>query len=103
MSPSAFVEHMEKRFYWILAKDPDSGKPFLIAGGNTEAIAREKGFEMLGGIDFEIRGLRTRNLAMASAEIRGKRLEDTHSLRKASERIGHDRSIRRMMRRRRTE
>ncbi len=71
----------------------------LIAGGNTEDEAREKAFTTLGGIDFEIRGLYTRNLQRASAIVRGKRLEDTHSLRSARERIGHDGSLRRMVRR----
>lgn len=88
-----------RTFYWILCKDPDTGRPFLIAGGDTEDEAREKGLSTLSGIDFEIRGLRTRNLAAASSMIRGKRLEDTRSLRTAREKIGHDRSVRRMMRR----
>lgn len=83
-----------------MCKDPDSGKPFLIAGGNTEEEARQKGLDMLSGIDFEIRPLPTRNLSTASAMIRGKRLEDTHSLKQASERLGHERSLRRLKRRR---
>ena len=89
-----------RKYYWIVTTDPDTGKPYLIAGGNTEEEARSKGFEMLGGIDFEIRGLPTRNLSRASSMVRGKRLEDTHSLRKARERLGHDKSLDRMKRRR---
>lgn len=88
-----------RKFYWILARDPDTGKPFLIAGGEDEESAREKGFTTLGGIDFEVRGLYTRNLSRASSIIRGKRLEDTHSLRSARERIGHTKSLSRMIRR----
>lgn len=96
----SMVEESRRLYYWILARDPESGKPFLIAGGNTEQEAREKGLEMLAGVDFEIKGLPTRNLSRASSIIRGKRLEDTHSLRSASEKIGHDRSVRRMMKKR---
>ena len=88
-----------QRYWWIICKDPDTGKPFLIAGGNTEEETRQKGMEMLGGIDFEVEDLPTRNLSRASSIIRGGRLEDTHSLRQAKERLGHDRSIKRMMRR----
>lgn len=90
-----------KLYYWILAKDPDTGRPFLIKGGWSEPEAREKAFEMLGGVDFEIRGLRTTNQDAASAIVRGKRLEETHSLKQASARIGHERSVRRAMKRRR--
>lgn len=82
----------------MLARDPDTGRPFLIAGGATEEDARQKGLECLSGIDFEIRALYTRNLAKASQIIRGKRLEDTRSLRQAKQRIGHERSLRRMRR-----
>lgn len=90
---------MHTKYYWILCKDPDTSKPFLIAGGNTEQEARDKGLEMLGGLDFEIRELPTRNLAQASSIIRGKRLEDSHSLREARQRIGHNKSLTRLKRR----
>jgi len=95
------MENRRQRYYWLVAKDPDTGKPFLIAGGNTEEDARAKGIDMLSGIDFEIRSLPTRNLSRASSMIRGKRLEDTHDLRSAKERLGHERSADRMVRRRR--
>ncbi len=87
---------MGKNYYWLICADPDSGKPFLIAGGDTEEEARQKGLEMLGGIDFEIRKLPTRNLAQASSMIKGGRLEDTHSLKRASQRLGHDKSLKRL-------
>jgi hypothetical protein len=87
-------------FYWLLCRDPDTGKPFLIAGGDTEDAARSKGLECLGGIDFEVRRLPTRNLARASSMIRGVRLEETHSLKKASQKLGHTKSVRRMLERR---
>lgn len=87
-------------YYWILARDPDTGKLNLIRGGWSEEEARQKGLEMLAGIEFEVRGLRTTNIATASSIIRGERLERTHSLKKASERIGHEKTVRRMRRRR---
>lgn len=89
-----------RKYYWLLCVDPDTRKPVLIFGGNNEDEARSKGLEMLGGIDFEIRALPTRNLQMASAMIRGQRLEDTQSLRKARERLGHDRTLDRIRKRR---
>jgi len=84
-------------YFWLVAKDPESGKPYLIAGGKTEEEARQKGLEMLGGIgaDFNIRRLPTISLAAASSMIKGRRLEKTKSLRKATERLGHNRSLRR--------
>jgi len=85
--------------YWITAKDPETGKPYLIAGGRTEEEARQKGLEMLGGIDFNIRRLPTINMAAASAMIKGRRLEKGKNLRKATERIGHNRTLRRRQRR----
>lgn len=90
----------ERTFYWLLCKDPEDGNPFLIKGGNTEQEARQKGLEMLGGLDFEVRGLRTTNLGTASAMIRGTRLEDTHDLHRSRQRLGHDRSLRRFLQRR---
>ena len=89
-----------RKYYWLVCKDPDSGKVFLIAGGDTEEEARSKGLEMLGGIDFEIRPLSTRNLQSASSMVRGKRLKDTHSLHKAKERLGHNKSLDRLKKRR---
>lgn len=92
---------MRRDYWWIITRDPETKQPFLIAGGDTEDEARHKGLETLGGIDFEVRALPTRNLARASSMIKGRRLEKTHSLRKASQRLGHDKSVRRMQRRRR--
>ena len=92
---------MSRTYYWLVTTNPDTGKPYLIYGGETEAEARQQGLDMLGGIDFEIKPLRTRNLQTASSMIRGKRLESTHSLSKASERIGHNRSLERLVKRRR--
>lgn len=87
-----------EEYYWITAVDPDTGKPYLIAGGNTEEIARQKGLEMLGGLDFRIRKLPTRSLSHASSLLKGNRLEKTHSIHKAAERLGHEKSVKRMRR-----
>lgn len=86
-------------YYWLVCRDPDTGKPYLIKGGDSETEAREKGLEMLSGIDFEIKALPTRDTSAASAMIRGKRLEDTHDLRSARQKLGHERSIDRMRKR----
>ena len=89
-----------RRYYWLVCRDNKTDRIYLIAGGKNEEEARSKGLEMLGGIDFEIKALPTTNLQSASSMIRGKRLEDTHSLNKAKQRLGHDRSINRLKRRR---
>jgi hypothetical protein len=85
-----------KYYYWLVCSD--SGKKFVIYGGLTEDDARAKGLEELSGINFEIRRLPTRDRDAASAYIRGKRLEETHSLKKASQRLGHEKSIARLHR-----
>lgn len=85
---------MKRYHYWLLCKDED-GKPFLVYGASTEEECRQKGLEMLGA-EFEIRRLPTKNLASASQMVKGRTLEETHSLKKASHRLGHDKSVRRM-------
>ena len=97
------MQESRRKYYWLICKDPETKKVFLIAGGSTEEEARQKGLEMLSGIDFRIEGLPTRNLQTASSIIRGKRLEDTHSLQRARERIGHSKSIERYKRKQRRE
>jgi hypothetical protein len=89
---------MPRRYYYWLVAQAD-GKPYLVFGGDDENTARNKGLELLGGLNFEIKRYPTRDLGAASAFFRGKRLDETHSLRKSSERIGHDRSIARLKRR----
>jgi len=84
-----------EEYYWLTAKDEETGKSYLIAGGVNEEEARQKGLEMLSGLDFRIRKLPTRNLQRASSLLKGNRLEKTHSLHKAAERLGHERSVRR--------
>ncbi len=86
-----------KYYYWLIAQS--EGKPYLVFGGASEEEARRKGLDLLGGLDFEIKRYPTRDLGAASAFFRGKRLADTHSLRDSSKRIGHDRSLARLKRR----
>jgi hypothetical protein len=88
-------EDGHKYYYWLTCTD-EAGKHFLIFGGNTESEARMKGLEELGGINFDFRRLPTRSLPRASTLIHGRRLEKTHSLKKASEKLGHDKSLKRM-------
>jgi hypothetical protein len=99
-------ERQDRRnwYYWLIAKD-ENGKPYLIAGGKTEEDARQKGLEMLSGqgLDFEVRRLPTTSLPTASSMIKGRRLEKTKSLGKATEKLGHDRSLRRRSTRRRPD
>lgn len=90
-----------RKYYWLVCQDPETNQPYLIFGGNTEDEARQKGLDVLVGLNFEIRPLATRNLQMASSMVRGKRLDETKSLTEAKKRLGHDRSIKRMRRRRR--
>lgn len=89
-----------KQYYWIVARDPDTNKPYLIFGSDRdEASARQKGLEMLGGLDFEIKCYPTKDLGSASAYFRGKRLEHGAGLKASTQRIGHDRSLRQRQKR----
>ena len=90
---------MPKYYYWIVAKD-ESGKSYLLFGSDkSEEDARQQGLEILGGADFEIKRYNTSSIQTASSIIHGNRLKETHSLKDASRRIGHSRSIERMKRR----
>ncbi len=94
---------MDNYYWWITAVDAESGKNYLIAGGRSEEEARQKGLEMMGGVDFQIRRLPTRNLSRASSLLKGDKLEHTKSLHEAAQRLGHDKSIDRLKRRRLTQ
>lgn len=95
--PMRPVRH-RRQYWWIVAQD--EGKPYLILGGSSEQESRQKALEMLGGLDFSLREFPTMDRNSASAMLRGKRLEDTHSLHESGRRIGHEKSIRRLRRRR---
>ncbi len=86
------------RYYWWIVAICES-KPMLIFGSDrSEDEARQKGMELLAGTNFEIKKLPTRDQGRASALLRGKRLEDTHDLKTASQRLGHEKSIARIKR-----
>lgn len=89
------------RYYWWLVTQDEDGKPYLIFGSDKgEDDALQNGREMLPGTSFEVRKLPTRNLQRASSLLRGSRLENTHSLKEASKRLGHEKSVARLKRKR---
>lgn len=90
---------IRRQYWWIVTHD--QGKPYLVFGGADEEESRRKGLEILGGMDFELKRYPTRDLDAASSFYRGKRLDETHSLHDAGARIGHDRSVARMIRNKR--
>ncbi len=91
---------MERSCWWLVTRD-ESGKTFLVFGSNKgEEEARQKGLEMLSGLDFEIKRLPTSSLSRASSLLKGDKLERTRSLKEAGRRLGHSRSLRRSLRKR---
>jgi len=92
---------MKKYHYWIVARD--EGKPYLIyacPSHEGEEVARQKGLEMMGGLNFEIKRYPTMDRDTASAFYRGVRLEKGEGLKRASQRIGHEKSLNRLRKRR---
>ena len=87
-------------YFWVVARDAETGKRYLVVGGDTEDEARRQGLELLGGVDFEIKEFNTRDINRASSFLRGQRLAQTHSLKEASRRIGHEKSLQRFKQRR---
>ena len=87
----------EREHWWIIARE--NGKPYLIyacPARDGEESARQKGLELLGGIDFQLKKYPTRDVGRASSLYRGVRLENTHSLKESSRRIGHNKSLKRL-------
>jgi len=85
-------------FYWLYGRNPEDGKGFLIYAcpdREGESTARTRGFEMLGGMDFKIKRLPTRDIGSASAMIRGVKLDTGMGLRRAQQRLGHDKTVKR--------
>lgn len=97
---------MREYHWWIVSKD-ETGRPYVIYGApdfgssGGEDVARAKAFEMLGGMDFELRRLATRNLSAARAFIAGNRLESGLGLRESTRRQGHEKSLAKLKSRRR--
>ena len=80
---------MNTRYYWWLVTRQD-GKDTIIFGSDLSAEnARQKGIEILGGLDFEVCKLPTRDLGKASSLWKGRKLDRTHSLKKSTERLRH--------------
>jgi len=92
---------MREYHYWIYALDGD--KPYLVyacPAREGENKARIKGLELLAGVDFTIKRLPTRDVGKASQMIKGStRLPETHSLKESTRRIGHNKSLKRRLRR----
>ena len=92
-----------KYHYWITAVDPENNnKPYLLyacPARDGEETARQRGIELLSGLDFQIKRFKTSDIGDASSMLRGKRLESSHSLREAGRRIGHSKSLKRLKRR----
>ena len=94
---------MRQFHFWISTIDPETGKRYLIYGcperGGGENEARQKGMEMLSGLDFKLHRFPTMDKDSASAMLRGKRISAGQPLGEVSRRIGHERSLRRLKRR----
>jgi hypothetical protein len=88
-----------REYHWWIITHDETGKPFLLYGDIDESRARSKGLELLAGADFELKRFPTRDIGAASAMYRGKRLEQTHSLKTATERLGHEKSLKRSQQR----
>ena len=56
--------------YWLLFHNGKK-KMYLVYGGATRDIANKKGLEMWGSVEYEIKRLPTRNLALAASLMRG--------------------------------
>lgn len=78
-----------REYWWLVARD-EHGKTVLIFGSDrSEEDARQRGLEMLSGLDFAVKRLPTRDLGRASSLLKGNRLEEAHSLRDATQRLRH--------------
>ena len=93
---------MRQKHYWIVAEE--EGKPYLIYGGITEEAARQKGMEMMSGLglDFTIKMFPTRNLDSARSMLYGRRADGQRQLGEATKRQGHEKSINRLAKKRKT-
>ena len=77
-----------RNHYWLTGKGED-GKPFLIDRGSAEDEARQKGFETLGGLNFEVKMFPTSDMARASSMFKGNRLNTERNLKNAMQRVRH--------------
>lgn len=97
---------MPREYHWWIGAVSDDGKQVLIYGApdrgsaGGEDMARSRAFEMLSGMDFELRKLPTRNMGTASALWRGKRLAQGEGLQASLQRQTHERGLSRWKQRR---
>lgn len=86
--------------WWAVTKDSNS-RPYLVYlcpdkdGG--ESLARQRGIELMRGLDFELVRYRTYNIAQARAFLAGKRLQSGIGLQESSRRQGHEKSLARLV------
>ena len=99
---------MARQYHWWIVSRDEDGRPYVIYGApdfgsnGGEDVARTKAFEMLGGLDFSLKRMDTRNLDAARARAAGSWLEQGRGLKESARRQGHERSaLRRLERRRR--
>ena len=96
---------MKEYHWWIVAKD-ETGRPYVVYGcadrgsDGGEDNAKIRALDLVGGMDWYVKRLPTRNLQAARAFICGNRLESGLDLRESVARQGHEKSLER---RRRTE
>jgi len=86
-------------YYWIVTRGEDD-KPYLISATDchSESEARQRGMEMLSGLDFKVMRFPTMDIHQASSYMRGKRLNSGQGLSRSTQRQGHEKSIARLRR-----
>ena len=84
--------------WWIVTKD-ETERPYLVYAcpdRDGEAIARQRGMELLSGLDFSLKRYPTRDLNRARSYLAGKRLDEGMGLRESARRQGHEKSLKRL-------
>ena len=81
---------MSRGYWWLVGKN--EGRRFLIFGSDiSEDDARQHGLELLGGVNFAIKRLPTKNISEASRQLKGNILEQTKDINTATRRLKHKR------------
>ena len=83
------IPFINREFYYICAKKPSGGYVF-IGPYSSEAEAKNKGFEKLKGVLFEVEKSRYRDLSRATRELKAKLLDRTGNLDESTQRVAHD-------------
>jgi hypothetical protein len=80
---------VRRRYWWLVGTDTD-GTPFLVFGSAvSEQEARQKGLEMLGGVNCEVKELHHRDMGAASHEMKGGTLAESKDIHKALRKLRH--------------